>query len=385
MKNLKFYLFLTLIALQLGFSNSMNAQNNSDKNQVLDMRQKHIVIISSFTAKGDLQHLTTALNDALNSGLTINEIKEVLVHLYAYCGFPRSLQGINTLIAVLETRRAKGITDKPGKEATKVEDGLSKYERGKKVLETLTGQREKEPKTGYAALSPEIEVFLKEHLFADIFSRDILSYSDREIATISALTNLGGVEPMMQSHMRIALNIGLSESQLMQMLAIIDAKVGREEADAGRKVLSLVSGAGNLEKSSDINDSNNILYAQGIKAPAERFTGTVWVNMLVQAEDQLDCSIGVVTFEPGARTNWHLHPGGQALLVTEGKGYFQERGKSIKIMQKGDVIKCPPGVEHWHGASTDIKVTHIAITTNSEKGPVAWLQKVTDKEYNSFK
>jgi 4-carboxymuconolactone decarboxylase len=363
----------------------MNAKNNSDKNKVLDTRQRHIVIISSYTAKGDLQQLTTALNDALNSGLTINEVKEVLVHLYAYCGFPRSLQGINTLIAVLETRRAKGITDKQGKEVTTVEDGLSKYERGKKVLETLTGQREKEPKTGYAALSPEIEVFLKEHLFADIFSRDILSYSDREIATISALTNLGGVEPMMQSHMRIALNIGLSESQLMHMLAIIDTKVGREEADAGRKVLNLISGAGNLEKRSDINDSNNILYAQGIKAPAERFTGTVWVNMLVQAKDQLDCSIGVVTFDPGARSNWHLHPGGQALLVTEGKGYFQERGKPIKIMRKGDVVKCSPGVEHWHGASPDIKVTHIAITTNSEKGPVAWLQKVTDKEYNSFK
>jgi 4-carboxymuconolactone decarboxylase len=239
MKLFKSYFFLILIMLP-GFSTEINAQSKPAEKLMLESRQQHIVTIASFTAKGDLQKLNKALNESLDAGLTINEIKEVLVHLYAYCGFPRSLQGINTFIAVLDARKAKGITDKVGKQATPINDGLSKCERGKKVLETLTGMPEKEPKTGYAAFSPEIEVFLKEHLFADLFSRDILSYSDREIATISALINLGGVEPMMQSHMGIAFNIGITEQGLKQLLYIIELNVGKLEADAGRLVLAQV-------------------------------------------------------------------------------------------------------------------------------------------------
>ena len=107
--------------------------------------------------------------------------------------------------------------------------------------------------------------------------------------------------------------------------------------------------------------------------------------MVVQAQDQLDCLIGVVTFEPGARTNWHSHPGGQILLVTEGKGYYQERGQPIRVIKKGDAVKCPPGIEHWHGASPDTQLAHIAIATNAEKGNAVWLQRVTEEEYNSLK
>jgi len=221
-----------------GQTNTMTTKTNKDENLSLSAKQQSIVTISAFTAKGDLKKLHKALNGGLDSGLTVNEIKEVLVHLYAYCGFPRSLRGINTFISVLEERKAKGINDVVGKEATPITGNESKYERGKKTLEILTGQREQEPKSGYAAFSPEIDVFLKEHLFADIFSRDILSYSDREIATISALISLGGVEPMMQGHMTIGLNVGISESQLKQTLSIIESTVGKKEASAGRKVLS---------------------------------------------------------------------------------------------------------------------------------------------------
>lgn len=216
----------------------MKAQNNTAESGTLNPKQQSIVTISAFTAKGDLEQLHKALNAGLNSGLTVNEIKEVLVHLYAYCGFPRSLQGINTFMSVLEERKKKGIKDAVGRDATPITDTENKYERGKKNLEKLTGRVEPEQKTGYAAFSPEIEVFLKEHLFADIFERDVLNFTDREIATISALIALGGVEPMMQGHMAIGLNVGLSESGLKQMLSIIESNVGKKEADAGRKVLS---------------------------------------------------------------------------------------------------------------------------------------------------
>lgn len=125
------------------------------------------------------------------------------------------------------------------------------------------------------------------------------------------------------------------------------------------------------------------LYAKGGQAPATNFTGTVWVNMLVTPQDQLDCGAGLVTFEPGARTNWHMHPGGQVLLITKGKGLYQEKGSPVRVIKKGEVIKCLPGIEHWHGASPKKKLTHIAIAPDAEKGLAVWLRKVTDEEYNS--
>ena len=197
----------------------------------LSIRHKHFVIISSFTAKGDLEKLKTALNYALDVGLSVNEIKEVLVHLYAYCGFPRSIQGLKTLLSVVEERKEQGIEDEIGKTASKIDKTLDKYERGKKVLETLTGQPQLPAETGYRAFSPEIDVFLKEHLFADIFERDVLSYQDREIATITALVNLGGVEPMIRGHMGIALNIGITEIQIKELLDVIEYNIGKNDAE----------------------------------------------------------------------------------------------------------------------------------------------------------
>ncbi|WP_206684004.1 carboxymuconolactone decarboxylase family protein [Pontibacter beigongshangensis] len=238
MKKMHSTFLLAFTALVFCLPGSMNAQGKPKGTETLDARQQHIVTISSFTAKGDLERLGKALNAGLDAGLTINETKEALVHLYAYCGFPRSIQGLNTLLAVLEERKAKGMVDEVGKEASPVTSTDTKYQQGKKVLETLTGKPETGPKKGYAAFSPEIEVFLKEHLFADLFTRDILSYSDREIATISALISLGGVEPMMQSHMGIAMNLGMNESQLRHLLTLVETNVGKKEAESGRKVLN---------------------------------------------------------------------------------------------------------------------------------------------------
>ena len=120
-------------------------------------------------------------------------------------------------------------------------------------------------------------------------------------------------------------------------------------------------------------------------APADYFTGKVWVKALVPDDRTFNCVMGNVIFEAGARNNWHKHPGGQILIVTEGVGYYQEKGKPIQLIQKGDVIKILPDVVHWHGASRENAMTHIAISTNTQKGVVEWLQKVTDEEYNSFK
>src|SRR5690606_35511916 len=171
---------------------------------------------------------------------TSNQIKEGIIHLYAYAGFPRSIRGLQTLMAVLEERRAKGINDPTGADASPIQNDQPKYERGKAILEQLTGVPEKEPKTGYAAFAPTIEIFLKEHLFADIFERDILTYAERELVTISVLSSIGGVEPMLHSHLKICLNVGLTRDQLQQYVRVIKLTVGEKEANAAQKVLDEV-------------------------------------------------------------------------------------------------------------------------------------------------
>jgi quercetin dioxygenase-like cupin family protein len=131
-----------------------------------------------------------------------------------------------------------------------------------------------------------------------------------------------------------------------------------------------------------MSENTNTIFEKGEKAPAEYFTGTVWLKMLVANDPTFNTQIANVVFEPRARNNWHTHPGGQILIVTDGVGYYQEKGKSIQVIRIGEVITIAPDVEHWHGASTDKEMTHIAVNTNTQKGVVVWLLPVTDKEYN---
>ncbi|WP_425291058.1 cupin domain-containing protein [Spirosoma linguale] len=117
------------------------------------------------------------------------------------------------------------------------------------------------------------------------------------------------------------------------------------------------------------------------RGPADTFTGTVWVTSLVPNDSIFTTISGSVAFEKGARSHWHSHPAGQILIVTDGIGYHQIKGEPRQVIRKGDVVKCPPNVVHWHGASLDSKMTHLYIIPNTEKGIVKWLKAVTDAEY----
>ncbi len=121
---------------------------------------------------------------------------------------------------------------------------------------------------------------------------------------------------------------------------------------------------------------------KGNKAPSGNFTGTVWLYPF--ATDTLAYwSTAKVTFERAARSNWHFHPGKQVLVIAEGAGYLKEKGKPVQKLRKGDVVTIQPGVEHWHGATTDSSFVQIVVNPNIEKGVVNWLGKVTDEEYSS--
>lgn len=141
------------------------------------------------------------------------------------------------------------------------------------------------------------------------------------------------------------------------------------------------SNAGDQEATNLHNQADDLLYPKGEKITNSNFIGNAWLTWLVEADSVNENSVGSVTFEPGARTNWHIHPAGQIILATGGVGYYQEKDSPKKILEKGDVVKCPPNIPHWHGASPDQEFIQIAITSR-QNGPTEWLQAVTDEEYS---
>lgn len=122
------------------------------------------------------------------------------------------------------------------------------------------------------------------------------------------------------------------------------------------------------------------IFPKGKKAPNVNHVGNVWLHELSEPDSVFNYSISVATFDPGARLNWHSHPGGQILLITEGIGYYQEKGKPKQTVHKGEVIKCAPGVVHWHGAAPRTGVTYLS-TTPAQHGKTIWLDKLTEQEY----
>lgn len=236
---MKQLVFLGLVIISVFTNSHLMAQDKAVSK--LSASDQSLISISALTGRGDLENLKVALNRGLEHGLTVNEIKEVLIHTYAYCGFPRSIRGLQTFMEVLSERQEKGIKDEMGNEASDVVDIESnKYDRGKKILGELTQTVQADTLSGYSAFAPTIDRFLKEHLFADIFERDVLTYAQRELVTVSVLAAIGQAEPMLNSHLTICLNVGLSPEQLQQYVDVLRLTIGETDAEVAQKVLDKV-------------------------------------------------------------------------------------------------------------------------------------------------
>jgi len=305
----------------------------------------------------------------------------VLVQLYAYTGFPRSLNALQTFADVLNQRKKNGIKDESGKEASPLPTNKTKLQFGTEMQTKLVGQPVKGEVFEFA---PAIDQFLKEHLFGDIFGRDNLDWKNRELATISALAVLGGVENQLRSHFRVGMYNGITAAQLTNLLSIIQSKVGAKEGNAASRVLQGVLKPNDPVMKEDEKGTIDyaMIFPRGEKITNNNFIGNAWLYQMIMPDSLNPIQVGSVTFEPGARTNWHLHPGGQILLITDGTGYYQEKGSPKRIIKKGDVVKCPAKVPHWHGATKDDMLIQIAIT-NTHKGAPVWLEPITDEEYNN--
>lgn len=198
-------------------------------------KEKAIIPIAAFTASGDLDKLKISLNAGLEAGLTVNEIKELLVQMYAYTGFPRSLNGLATFMGVINERKEQGINDPQGKESNPLPTDKNSIEFGTDNQTKLVGQ----PVSGALfEFAPEIDQYLKAHLFGDIFQRDVLTWKERELATIAALANMQGVNPQLSAHYNISINNGITPELLTAFVAEIKAACGDDVAANAKQVLA---------------------------------------------------------------------------------------------------------------------------------------------------
>lgn len=332
--------------------------------QSLTAHQKHLATIAALEAQGDLTRLEPAISDALDGGVTINEIKEAFSQLYAYTGFPRSLNALGVLSKVVENNPGKWNDGKPWNRPALWNDAQETLRRGTEIQTRLSGQP-----FDYK-FCPQDDYYLKAHLFGDIFAGDQLSAADREIVTVAALSALKGVAPQLAAHKAGAVNMGNTQEQVDELCLFLRQN-GLSQCDAAADAC-----AGSWPKGNP-ND-----------AYAQYFTGNshlapIQPKNLKEGEKTIQ-SYANVTFEPGCRNNWHVHHGAhQMLICVSGEGIYQEWGKPAIRLKAGDVIDIPEGVKHWHGATKDSWFQHLASHIHvGDPESNEWLEPVTDEQYN---
>ena len=206
--------------------------------QPLTKAQLDIIPIAAFTANGDEAKQAQAIERGLNDGLTISEIREIMIQMYAYTGFPRSLTGLSTFMKVLDKRKEAGITDKQGEAPKAIPQSANRHELGTDIQTKLVGRPVAGPLFEFA---PGIDDFLKEHLFCDIFARGVLTNQERELATIGALAALPAPSQL-TSHLAICKNVGLTPEQMNQYIEVLASEVGSKEADLARPLVDKIFG-----------------------------------------------------------------------------------------------------------------------------------------------
>ena len=330
--------------------------------QALTERQKGLAACACLMAQGDLTRLEPAVRTALDNGVTINELKEAFSQLYAYTGFPRSLNALGVLGKVLENKQPDWQEGKPWTRPAEWDDAKKAYELGKKNQTQLSGRP-----FNYD-FCPQDDYYLKAHLFGDIFAGDQLSAADREIVTVAALSGMEGVAPQLAAHKQGAVNMGNTQQLVDELCAwlcnegyTLSTKWAKGEPNPygkyfiGQSYLADVGGGVIRSAQSDASSSAT--------------------------------SLKNVTFEPRCRNNWHVHHKQvQVLICVAGRGWYQEWGKEPVEMVPGTVIAVPAEVKHWHGAAKDSWFQHLTYHKDVQEGASnEWLEAVTDEVYDKLK
>jgi len=316
--------------------------------QTLTERQKGLASCASLMAQGDLERLEPAVRQALDNGVTINELKEAFSQLYVYTGFPRSLNALGVLSKVLEDPQPNWQEGKPWTRPAEWDDARKAYELGKKNQTQLSGRPFE------YNFCPQDDYYLKSHLFGNIFAGDQLSAADREIVTIAALSGLEGVAPQLAAHKAGAVNMGNSQELVNELCAWLDSE------------------GYTLRSKWPIGEPNT--------AYAKYFIGNSYLA-------PMEGGMTNVTFEPGCRNNWHIHHHlVQVLVCVSGRGWYVEEGKKPVELKPGVIVPIPEGAKHWHGAAADSWMQHLTYYIDVQPdASTEWLEPVTDEVYNQIK
>ena len=315
--------------------------------------------IGAAVARGDQAALAAAFEDGFGAGLTLAQAKEAVGQLYAYCGFPRALNAAATLMKAAQARAEAGHPvpegePEPGRAGLLGDRGL---ELGEANQTALCGGP---VKGALFDFHPQLDAYLKAHLFGDVFSRKALDWRARELVTVAALAARPETAPQCAAHVGIANRNGVSPEQTGAILALVRATAPGTRPPADWSPFPI--GAPN-------------------DAYARYFTGRSYLHPLTTSQ----VPAFAVTFEPGCRNNWHVHRaetgGGQILVCTAGRGYVQFWGEKAREMKPGDTVNIPAGVKHWHGAAPDGWFQHIALEVPGTGTSNDWLDPVDDAAY----
>ena len=329
----------------------------------LTAKENAIVDIGAWTARGEQDKLGAAFKAGFDAGLTLNEAKELVGQLYAYCGFPRALNAAATLMKVwTEGNGEWGTGNRKWSEGPAA--SMPRGSLAEKALPVGTANQTRlcggPVKGALFDFHPQLDEYLKTHLFGDIFARGVLDWRTREIVTIAALAARPETAPQMKAHIAVGKVNGVTDAQAAAIVRRV--QLPRTPADLPR-------------------DWSPIPVGEPNTAYAKYFIGNSYLHKLTL--DQVP-AFGV-TFEPGCRNNWHIHHaktgGGQVLIVTAGEGFYQEWGKPARRLKKGDTVNIPANVKHWHGAAPDSWFQHIALEVPGTEQSNEWCEPVGDQAY----
>lgn len=341
--------------------------NAEDK--VLSTKMQYLTRAACLEAQGDIHRLKEVFAQAIEHKVDLSSLKEAMSQLYAYTGFPRSLNATNALREVSEELAGKGVEVDEGKDAAPYPKDYDALKEGTAVQTKLSG------KPFDYTFSPALNYYLKAHLFGDIFKRDTLTPAERELVTVSALSGLRGVPSQLKSHVRGALNMGVTQEQLDELAVLLADKVGRNEALRLRQAMGKEEGVP--------ADALKFPLGQENVNYSKYFIGKSYLAPLASGEGKLP--VHNVTFEPGCRNNWHIHhKGGQILICVSGRGWYQQEGMDPIELREGTVVDIPAEVKHWHGAAKDSYFQHIALGVPAEGASTTWLEAVSDEEYQKL-
>lgn len=330
----------------------------------LAKRDRSLVVVATLIATGRTGPLAGHIGRALDNGVPPAGISGLITHLAFYCGWPSAVAALAPARAAFAARKIDlSALNRAG-------GGLLPVPAGDSARAAAVGK-------AMAGSAPALGDLTNDVLFADLWRRPDLTPRDRSLVTIAALAATGSADQL-DFHIPLGIRNGLARTELAEAITHLAFYAGWPKAMSAAHKLGSLAPAG-AAVTTGRQDMVLTPAGQGrSQGPADRFTGKVFVTSPFAADG--GPAGATVTFEAGARSNWHSHAHGQLLVITQGEGRTQTEGGPVRVMRAGDVVWTPPGVRHWHGGGLTTAMSHVAIT---DGGEVTWQEPVADAQYRA--